>query len=237
MRLRINGGSRPSRLQLGQHRSGETSVDVSHPESSRYLAELDDTSLPRFDFDDVVARSFRAGADPKPAPAWRRALWIAPFVAMAAALLLVARPPENRLKGDVDLDFYVLRDGQAFPGDPSLPVRPGDRLQFTYRAGMADQMVVLGVDGTGNFTQFYPDEGDAPVAVIPGERHVLEGSILLDDAPGPEVFVAFFGEDGAIPVADAREMAQTAWDAEGIDGLTALAEDEGNIALLVLEKE
>ncbi len=249
MKLRINDGSRPSQLSLGRHVAGETSMHVSFEELQSYVNDIHDTSVAPFNHDALLARAFAMTGDglgtPSlgSAPAWTRRLgWIASALAVAAALFLLVRPPPpprhgNNLKGTTNLDFYVLRDGQPYPGDPSLAVRPGDRLQFTYRSGDADHMVLIGVDGTGRFEQFYPDEGSAAVAVVPGERHVLEGSILLDDAPGPEVFVAFFGDETEVDVGRALDRAERAWRADGADGLVALAAEDADVAVLVLEKE
>jgi hypothetical protein len=155
-------------------------------------------------------------------------------MAMLLALVIL-RPPEepNRSKGDVDLGFYLLRDGQVLPGDPDGPVQVGDRIQFTTHAGSNDSMVLLSIDGSGQLTVFYPASGEKPEPVIPGETHVLEGSIRLDDAPGPETFVAFYGVES---VSEARERALGAWKEEGIAGLRALAEDDPDVALLVLAR-
>jgi hypothetical protein len=70
------------------------------------------------------------------------------------------------------------------------------------------------------------------VAIEPGD-HVLSGSVQLDDAPGPEVFVAAF--DGA----SARELAElvaTAFEAGGVEALQELDEARADLAILVLEK-
>ena len=83
-------------------------------------------------------------------------------------------------------------------------------------------------------TTYFPDEGDQPVPVVPGERHLLEGSILLDDARGPETFVAFYGDTTA---AEARESALAAWAEGGLEGLVALGEERADVAVLVLEKQ
>lgn len=166
---------------------------------------------------------------------WRRALAYVAIVAAAAVALLVAvRPGEGRLKGGhSDLGYYVQRGDQVFPGDPARPVRAGDAVQFTYRT-TADSMVLLSVDADGVISVFWPSRGDAPVQVTPGERRVLDGSVVLDDAPSPEVFVGFFGD---WTVARARDEAAATYAEGGIDAVTALADDdELDIATLSLEK-
>ena len=148
----------------------------------------------------------------------------------------------GRLKGgESDLGFYVNHDGAVLPGDPSTPVRTGDAVQFTYRTS-ADHLVLLSVDADGVVSVFWPAPGhgastDRGVDVVPGERHVLDGSVILDDAPSPEVFVGFFG-DWTVDAARAR--ASGAYASGGIEAVIDLggggAEGDGDIAVLPLEK-
>jgi hypothetical protein len=239
----INPGTRPSRLTLARHATGETSVDVSDVSSREFLAalEAERARVEPFDFELIRARAARledapvAGRLPTPLPWWRRLALVAPLLAMAAAAVLVLRPgPANRDKGaDADLGFYVLRDGQVYPGDPDATFRAGDRIQFTYRSPR-DHLVLLSVDGDGVLTVFYPEAGERGVPVVPGDRHVLEDSILLDDAPGPEVFLGFFGDGWG--VARARAAALDAWERGGEAALLGLAEDDPDIAALPLDR-
>ncbi|MFN7144184.1 MAG: hypothetical protein ACK4YP_10430, partial [Myxococcota bacterium] len=120
-----------------------------------------------------------------------------------------------------------------YPGDTDAVFRAGDRLQFTYRTPHA-RLVLLSVDGDGHFTLFYPEAGENGVPVTPGERHVLDGSLILDDAPGPEVFLGFFGD--AWTVSRARDAALRAWEAGGAEALVKLAEDP-TVSALALERE
>jgi hypothetical protein len=243
---RLNDGSRRSRLELAESTDGSA-------EWRALQAEIAATPVPPFDFDAITARAFTVSDPPPPSldlgapasarsqPSRRSAVrWFGVALAAAAALLVMLKlpgdPEGNRVKGEVDLGFYVLRDGAPYPGDPSLPVRSGDRLQFTYMSGAADRMVLVGLDGTGRAQTFYPDDGDPPVLITPGQRHVLPGSILLDDAEGPEVFVAGFGDAG-LDAAAVRSEAEATWREGGVDGLKAWAEREPAIAILVLEKD
>jgi hypothetical protein len=180
-------------------------------------------------------------------PWWRRLLkprWMPLYAAMAAAaavLVMVAPqipgfgpgPSEIRTKGRADIDFYLLRDGDVFPGDPAALHHPGDRLQFTYRSLGEGSLVLLSVDGTGRVTVFYPSSGDQPVAIVPGERHVLPGSIELDAAPDFELFLAFFGaSDVEGPVRDT----ETVFENGGSEALLRMAEDSPDIAAILVHK-
>jgi len=249
---RINDGSRPSRLQLGRALAGEAALPealAGHPGVEEFAADVAAASPPAFDAAALRARAdgigdertsggeVGAGGGGVVVPLFRRATpWLAGAFALAAGALFMLRlpPHANRLKGgEVELGFDVNRDGQAFPGDPDLPVRPGDRLRFDYVAGTASSVVLVGVDGTGTVQTYWPEEGVEPVAVAPG-KGVLDGSILLDAAPGPEVFVASFSGVPADVVA--REVA-TAYAEDGVDGVLALDASREDLAALVLAKD
>lgn len=244
---RLNDGSRPSRLAISRQLAGEAPLPAPHadaPEVQDWGAQVAAARPPAFDPAALRARA-AALRDEAPAPATsgvvlpfarRAAPWVGALAALAAALFLVVRPPErdgSRLKGETRLEFYVQRDGHSFDGDPDAEVRPGDRLQFAFHPGAYGTVVLVGVDGTGTVQTYWPDDGGAPLAATPGERQLLDGSIQLDDAPGPEVFVAGFA--GQAPAALAAEVGD-AWEAGGVEAIVALDEARPDLAILVLEK-
>lgn len=140
-------------------------------------------------------------------------------VAAAALVLAVAQPWRDggptpaddgaavRVKGAVALDLYTLQDGDVIEAEPGVVLRPGDRIQFTYTSGPLNHLIVLGVDGRGTLSRYYPERGADSLAVAPGSRVVLEDSLVLDDAPGPEVFVAVFSDD-PLQVAEVERVIQ-----------------------------
>ena len=91
----------------------------------------------------------------------------------------------------------------------------------------------MSVDGAGRLNVFWPKTGDVPESVEPTGEHVLEGSVFLDDAPGPEVFIGVFGVER---VSDALEQVRSAWDEEGVNGLERLARENMNVAVVVLRR-
>lgn len=239
---RINDGSRPSRLALGKDRAGEEKLPISQLEfvtSAIWSAEVDASRPPPLDIARLRELADRIESPSVPSPSgmllFRR--WIPLALAAAAAVALIFVSPQidgpNRVKGEAELDFMLLRDGQPTEGTAAQRVRAGDMIQFTYR-GSSDQLVLVGVDGRGGVVAYYPDAGEEPVRVIPGERHVLDGSILLDDAPGPEVFVAYFGE---ARVSDVKSLIRDEFQRGGVEAVVALDARREDIALLVLEKE
>lgn len=242
---RLNDGTRPSRLRVGRHLAGEAPlppVEAESPAAEAWRVEVAAMSPPPFN-----AKKLRELASklPEEAPAggtvvplFRRVVPVAALcVAMAAALLFLVRPPPHhghRSKGEVTLDVRVNRDGTTLPSIEDIAVRSGDRLQFVYQPGANNSVVIVGVDGSGAVQTYWPDDGDAPVLVVPGEVHVLEGSILLDGAEGPEVFVAGFGAESAEAVA---EEVRAAFAAGGVEAVVALEATHPGVAVLVLEKE
>ncbi len=149
--------------------------------------------------------------------------WAAVAVATAAlALALVigrdagiAPTPDDglpaavRAKGLVALDVFALQDGTVTEAEPGAALRPGDRIQFTYTSAGLDHVIVLGADGDGVLSRYYPERGAVSQPVAPGTRMVLEDSIVLDAAPGPEVYVAVFSDE-PLEVAAVEEVARAA---------------------------
>jgi len=256
--LDINDGDRPSRLELGRQLTGElpsafsSSADTGALDAFSRAIEADRARLPAFDPEVLRAAAERLDDAPPTAPTPKRPWWrtwsvaLLPLVVAALALFVVQIPDgsNNRLKGingingPADLDFFVLQDGEARPGVDGERVRPGDRVQFSYRSGGLDTLVIIGVDGAGTVTVFYPERGERPEPIEPDGRRVLEGSIELDDAPGPEVFVGVFGVED---VEQALELVESTYDDAGLMGVASLGHDDVDPGLAIdvvrVEKE
>lgn len=239
----LNDGRRYSRLDVARHATAEAALDP--PPSPPRLAELEAERARTPPFDPVVLRAAAARVEdpvrsrpPSGAVPWWRRAWLVltPALAVAALVLVLVRPgagPAGRLKGDVDLGFYVQRQGEVLPGDPAGVFGAGDRLQFTYRAAGYDSLVLVSMDGGGTLSRYYPAAGDTPVPVVPGDRHVLDGAIELDDAPGPEVFVAVFG---AASASEVERSVTDRWNEAGVDGLVRMGDEAAGVAVLVIHK-
>ncbi len=156
----------------------------------------------------------RAAEKPAPSP-WRRLLPVlAACVPVLALLVLVPRVLDGQggvtLKGDA-FKVVVSRGG----GTPELlgpdsPVRAGDALRFAYEAPESGHLLVLELDGRGMASVFHPFGGGASVPLPAGQREFLPGSVVLDDAPGPEWIFAVFSPrplDAAPLLAQLREQA------------------------------
>jgi len=160
-------------------------------------------------------------------PARRRPLVVASgafALAAAAALLLVVRPAtlspapgegagdatpaagvgatersaSTRLKGSaLALDLFVRRgDGPAEPVFGDVPLRAVDAIRFRVRAPEDGYLAVIGLDGEGKVSRYAPSGGAAAEPFAAGER-ALDGSVILDDAPGEEKVFALLCPDAA----------------------------------------
>jgi hypothetical protein len=130
-------------------------------------------------------------------PAWRRWL-LGSAVASACAVLLAVSTwqgsDEVRTKGGTEFGVYVKRAGEASPLRlaSGARVRAGEVLRFHYRPPSDGWLLLVSIDGTGQLTVFHPYQGTAAARVAGGTLSVLEESIALDEAPGPERLAAIF---------------------------------------------
>lgn len=242
----LNDGTRPDRWELGQQLTGEL-ARTSEAEAFGREVEAASAGLAEFDWEILSKAAHRAAADEErtterlpdvdePAVPWWRRWWLVPALAAALMLIVVVIPDEGYrgAKGDADIDFMVLRDGQVQPGDETELFRRGDRLQFSYRTTGLSDLVLVSIDGDGVLSVYYPTDGGEPLAIVPGERHFLEGSIELDGAPGPEVFVGVFG---AGSVDEARELVLEAYATGEHDAVEQLRELPGVDTLRIEKSE
>ena len=247
MTLDLNDGSRPSLLELGRRATGELPCQPD-PLTRAALEEARQAVKP-LDLVVLRAHAVRLAEAPAPvavaAPSWTERLrgwWLASaLIPVLAAGLVFVQPPRDgiRTKGglgtpeSVVLDYLLLQGDTVVHSAPGVQARPGDRIQFRYEARGNEALVLLSVDGEGTLSVFWPEAGEVPEGVQPEGEQLLEGSLILDDAPGPEAFLAIFGVDA---VSEARAMAAEAWQRDGLSGLEALATEDDAIDLVVLER-
>jgi hypothetical protein len=153
---------------------------------------------PRATIHDTGAR-----AAPEPRKAWWK--WLVPAGALAAAtavLLVFLRrgdgptKPDDELqvKGDeISLVVHVQTGDTSRRIASGDDVLPGDKLRFEINAGKAGYVAIVGIDGTGALTVYYPESGNRPIAFDPKAR-LLPGAIALDATPGDERFFAIYAE-------------------------------------------
>ena len=238
----VNAGSRPSQLELARRLSGELARDHSEAEDALEAAIASSApALAEFDFEILSSAAERFAEEPRVGEArsedaalpWWRSWWLVPALAAALAVLIFIIPRDHSaVKGGADLDFVVLVDGELRPGTEGAVLREGDRLQFSYYAPGYNDLVLVSIDGDGVLSVYYPFEGDTPLPIVPGERHFLDGSIQLDGADGPEVFVVVFGSGS---VEGALELVELAY-ATGGHGAVQALRDEPGVDTIRIEK-
>jgi hypothetical protein len=239
MTFDINDGRRPSHFELARRATGETAGEV--PDDFRAALESAKARVRPFDWEVLSKHAARIDEEPVAARAaarpWLWALFPTLVAAMALLVLVPTQRSTDRTKGGAFLipsvSYHVMRGEEVFAQDALPSLREGDRVQFTVDPAGHDALVLLSVDGLGHWTTYYPTAGSTPAPVAPRPQELPE-SIQLDDAPGPEVFVAFFG---VTSVEEARSMAEAAYREGGAEGLQDLARERDDIEVSVIRKE
>ena len=139
--------------------------------------------------------------------------------ALAAALIVALRPRDGgrtgtppsgeRVKGNgVALELVARRgDERPFPVFDGTVLRPGDAVRFLLTAPFAGEAALVGLDGAGRVSLYAPAPAEASWAVVAG-KNTRAGSIVLDDSPGEERFVALLCQK--VPPRDALTVRKDA---------------------------
>ena len=136
----------------------------------------------------------------------RRRRWLRIFAPLLVALpaavavsIVATRPevqPEVQAKGaPALLQLFAQRGERVFAVGEGERLQRGDRLRFSVQPGSAAFVTVGSVDGRGNASLYYPSTAVAALRAEgrdAGVAGLLPGSIVLDDAPGPERIFALF---------------------------------------------
>ncbi len=89
------------------------------------------------------------------------------------------------MKGGGGLQTYVRHDGKVRRVAAGTTVVAGDALRFVVETGTHKYLLIASVDGAGHASAYYPFGQWQSLPVAPG-RFEVPGSVLLDDAAGPE---------------------------------------------------
>jgi len=121
------------------------------------------------------------------------------FAPLALAVLVVVlrlrgapASDDISVKGGPVLQVYALRDHQVFEVVDGTTLAAGDEIRFAVTPAGATHVLIASVDGSGHVTIYVPYDGAQSSEVEPDGRSELPGSIVLDDAAGPERVVAVF---------------------------------------------
>ncbi len=103
-----------------------------------------------------------------------------------------------RYKGVVSVEVVAKRGDRQFRVEPGSALLENDALRFIVTTGTPGYMDLFSVDSKGRVSPFYPesepDADPAPMTLGNAGRHVLPGSVILDDALGEEHIVLVFSE-------------------------------------------
>lgn len=252
-----NDGARPSRFLLDRYATGELSeaerldLEARLDDAARaYLAELDAAraALPPLDLEALRSRAARplVAAPEIPEPANRSLrLW---FPLLVAALIVVALAPRAlrtttipedpvteptiRVRGEGALLLFHL-EGERLVAYDGRALGAGDAIGFQVRPGGYEGVVLLSLDAEGEASLLYPEVGAAPEPIDGDGRTVpLPGTIVLDDAPGPELFVAIF--DQRVP--EALAEAADRYGAGGAEAVREWAAEAAHVDVIAVER-
>jgi len=117
-----------------------------------------------------------------------------PATLAAAVLLLLGIPkkPSETAKGDsAPVQIARLSAGTLSWLSPQDDLLPNDSIRFfVHRADEDDRYVLVGsLDGTRQLARFYPADANGCSMPLPAAGEALDGSIIIDGAPGPERIV------------------------------------------------
>ncbi|MBM4319588.1 MAG: DUF4384 domain-containing protein [Deltaproteobacteria bacterium] len=124
-------------------------------------------------------------------------------------------PAATRLKSAVGLSFLVQTESGPRQGEPGGTYHPGDRIQLRASSPEPGFLLVLSLDSRGAVTPFYDDQGRS-LALRAGVGQLLAGSVVLDEARGPERIIGCFSRQ-PIATATAVEAGLRALQAAGGD--------------------
>ena len=169
-----------------------------HDTAAAWRAEFARSVLPRT----LPLVRAHAGQGARPA---RRTVWLAAAVAAGVVLALVVRSrqePDLAIKGGPAWQVVGHRDARTFVVRDGEPLAAGDGLRFVIMPDRAAYLLIASIDGAGVASIYFP-YGGARSERVDGARVELPGSIVLDDAPGPERLFAIFSDEpiDAAPIA------------------------------------
>ena len=132
-----------------------------------------------------------------------RVVWLVPALAAAAMALLVLRPRgpsgeelagDLRVKGGVTLQAFARRESSVFEVHEGQKLRPGDALRFVVWPGEHSHLAIASMDGRGQVSVYFPQQGGESQAIPPGQRFELPLAIELDQALGKERVFALLSD-------------------------------------------
>ena len=178
-------------------------LDELRAENQAFLAHVDVAAEVRA----IGRRMEKMAPEPKKLASWWR--WVftgGALAAAAAAIFLIVRPKDKTeddlgIKGG-DVSLIIHTEGRRLASGDT--VQAGERIRFEINAGRRGYVAIVGIDGAGAQTVYFPFQGTQPAPIDPKVDRILPGAVKLDATPGDERFYALYSEhpfllDTALP--------------------------------------
>jgi len=174
-----------------------TRLEELRTENQAFLAGVDVAAEVR-----AIGRRMEKMEKAAPAPrrmaSWWR--WIfagGALAAAAAALLLIVRRDDKPTEDDIgikggDVTLIIHTEGRRLASGDT--VQAGEKIRFEISAGRRGYVAIVGIDGAGAQTVYFPFNGTQPAPVDPTVEKILPGAVKLDATPGDERFYALYSE-------------------------------------------
>jgi hypothetical protein len=197
-------------LELERALAGE--IDLAHRATDADRSRLEELRtehaafLSSVDVDAEVKAIQRRAGKVELAPRkfnWMRWMVSGGALAAAAAMILVVmnrktepKVPDDdyQTKGDVSLILHVANGAESKRLADGDTVTPGARIRFEVDTGKPGYVAVVGIDGAGKTSVYYPFGGEKPAPIDPRVDRLLPGAIELDATPGDEKFYVLYSE-------------------------------------------
>ena len=101
-----------------------------------------------------------------------------------------------RVKGGLNVEFFVNRQGRVSRATDESTVHPGDRVGFRVSTPVAGHLMIVGQDKTGETYLCYPQDaaGQSRAFGPTQEMVTLDQAVVLDEVLGEEHLTAIFCE-------------------------------------------
>lgn len=143
--------------------------------------------------------------------------------------------PANSVQQDANLYLYRQNGSEIQVLPNGANAKEGDVIQITYQAGQNDYGIIFSVDGNGNITKHFPDNGWTAEPLKHGNEEVpLDFSYELDNAPDFECFI-FVGSEQQFSLDDLQNRIKNKTDLNYLKKLSYLPKKTSAITY-VLEK-
>lgn len=239
--------------QAGNCASCQARLHSMAKERERFLNETDILKESRAVLDRLTAQTSPPSWRDKLANLWRPQI-LAPLA--AAAILLVVVLPRlpnqtdglgNRTKGSkgmvmppplepkIALKMYVKDRNGYHTGESGEVLKEGDQIQFRYNAGGHRYLIIASLDGRGLLSPLYPDTPTQSIQVRSNGLHVLDGSVILDDAVGPERIFALFS-DAPIQFQELQAALHKHPNAKNVERLDLKRDDVDETTIMIIKE-